>query len=70
MSFRIKDKTINITLMSFITLIYSIGFIIAFLTDDTSKYDETMKNIILVIVGSFFNNGMNFFSQNQNQKGD
>ena len=66
MSFKIKDKIVNITLMSLVTMIFSITFAILVLRDDCSKYDETMKNIILVIVGSFFNNGISFSRNNNN----
>lgn len=64
MSFKIKDKIINVTLMSLVTMIFSITFAILVLRDDGAKYDETMKNIILVIVGSFFNNGISFTRNN------
>lgn len=64
MSFKIKDKIINVTLMSLVTVIFSITFVVLVLRDDGSKYDETMKNIILVIVGSFFNNGISFTRNN------
>lgn len=66
MSFKIKDKIINVTLMSLVTMIFSITFAVLVLRDDGAKYDETMKNIILVIVGSFFNNGISF-SRNNNE---
>lgn len=56
MSFKIKDKTITITLMSIITLIVIVVFSILVLCDTTDKYTETFKNIVLVVVGSFFNN--------------
>lgn len=64
MSFKFKDKIVNVTLMSLVTLIFSITFAVLVLRDDGAKYDETMKNIILVIVGSFFNNGINFGRNN------
>lgn len=67
MSFKIKDKIVNVTLMSLVTMIFSITFAILVLRDDGSKYDETMKNIILVIVGSFFNNGISFTRNNTNE---
>lgn len=66
MSFKFKDKIVNVTLMSLVTLIFSITFAVLVLRDDGAKYDETMKNIILVIVGSFFNNGISF-SRNNNE---
>lgn len=66
MSFKIKDKIINVTLMSLVTMIFSITFAVLVLRDDGAKYDETMKNIILVIVGSFFNNGISF-NRNNNE---
>lgn len=56
MSFKIKDKTITITLMSIITLIVIVVFSILVLCDNDDTYTETFKNIVLVVVGSFFNN--------------
>ncbi|MCQ2088080.1 MAG: hypothetical protein MJZ37_08490 [Bacilli bacterium] len=56
MSFKIKDKTITITLMSIITLIVIVVFSILVLCDTKDTYTETFKNIVLVVVGSFFNN--------------
>lgn len=56
MSFKIKDKVINVTLMSVITLIVIIVFSILVLNDTKQTYTETFKNIVLVVVGSFFNN--------------
>lgn len=67
MSFKIKDKIINVTLMSLVSMIFSITFAVLVLRDDGTKYDETMKNIILVIVGSFFNNGISFSRNNNNE---
>lgn len=67
MSFKFKDKIVNVTLMSLVTLIFSITFTVLVLRDDGAKYDETMKNIILVIVGSFFNNGISFSRNNNNE---
>lgn len=66
MSFKFKDKIVNVTLMSLVTLIFSVTFAVLVLRDDGAKYDETMKNIILVIVGSFFNNGISF-NRNNNE---
>ena len=67
MSFKFKDKIVNVTLMSLVTLIFSVTFAVLVLRDDGAKYDETMKNIILVIVGSFFNNGVSFISNKNNE---
>lgn len=67
MSFKIKDKIVNVTLMSLVTLIFSVTFAVLVLRDDGAKYDETMKNIILVIVGSFFNNGISFTRNNNSE---
>lgn len=67
MSFKIKDKIINVTLMSLVTMIFSITFAVLVLRDGGAKYDETMKNIILVIVGSFFNNGISFNSNKNSE---
>lgn len=67
MSFKFKDKIVNVTLMSLVTLIFSVTFAVLVLRDDGAKYDETMKNIILVIVGSFFNNGISFTRNNNSE---
>lgn len=58
MSFRIKDKTVYLSLMSIVTLIFAIVYTILALNDTNGNYTETTKNIILVIVGAFFNNKM------------
>lgn len=59
MSFRIKDKTVYLSLMSLVTVIFAVVYTILALNDDNSNYTETTKNIVLVIVGAFFNNGTN-----------
>lgn len=59
MSFRIKDKTVYLSLMSLVTVIFAIVYTILALNDDNGNYTETTKNIVLVIVGAFFNNGTN-----------
>lgn len=65
MSFKIKDKTITITLMSIITLIVVVVFSILVLADNDDTYTETFKNIVLVVIGSFFNNP---FAQSDKEK--
>lgn len=59
MSFKIKDKTVYLSLMSLVTVIFAVVYTILALNDDNGNYTETTKNIILVIVGAFFNNGTN-----------
>lgn len=59
MAFRIKDKTIYLSLMSLVTVLFAIVYTILALNDAHGNYTETTKNIILVIVGAFFNNGTN-----------
>lgn len=57
MSFKLKDKTVYLSLMSIVTVIFAMVYTILALNDNTGAYTETTKNIILVIVGAFFNNG-------------
>lgn len=59
MAFRVKDKTIYLSLMSLVTVLFAIVYTILALNDTHGNYTETTKNIILVIVGAFFNNGTN-----------
>lgn len=59
MSFKIKDKTVYLSLMSLVTVIFAVVYTILALNDDNGNYTETTKNIVLVIVGAFFNNGTN-----------
>lgn len=66
MSFKMKDKTVYLSLMSLVTVIFAIVYVILALNDTTGAYTETTKNIVLVIVGAFFNNGTNFSTQNNN----
>ena len=62
MSFKIKDKTVYLSLMSLVTVIFAIIYCILALNDNSGTYTETTKNIVLVIVGAFFNNGTNIKS--------
>lgn len=55
MSFKFKDKIINLSLLALITVIFSVTFCILVLNDAEGVYTEVMKNIIFVIVGAFFN---------------
>lgn len=59
MSFRIKGNTVYLSLMSLVTVLFAIVYTVLALNDNTGSYTETTKNIILVIVGAFFNNGTN-----------
>jgi len=59
MSFKVKDKTVYLSLMSLVTVIFAVVYTILALNDDNGNYTETTKNIVLVIVGAFFNNGTN-----------
>ena len=45
--------------MSLVTVIFAAVYTILALNDSTGTYTETTKNIVLVIVGAFFNNGAN-----------
>ncbi len=65
MSFRLKDKTVYLSLMSLVTVIFAIVYTILALNDGTGEYTETTKNIVLVIVGAFFNNGTNIKNDEQ-----
>ena len=68
MAFRIKDKTIYLSLMSLVTVLFAIVYTILALNDTHGNYTETTKNIILVIVGAFFNNGTNIKSDTEMKK--
>jgi len=59
MAFKVKDKTIYLSLMSLVTVLFAIVYTVLALNDIHGNYTETTKNIILVIVGAFFNNGTN-----------
>ena len=65
MSFKVKDKTVYLSLMSLVTVIFAVVYVILALNDNTGSYTETTKNIVLVIVGAFFNNGTNFSTPSQ-----
>lgn len=54
MSFNIKGKTIYLSLVSLITLIITVAFVVLVLRE-SDTYGETMKNIVLIIIGYFFN---------------
>ena len=51
--------------MSLVTVIFAIVYTILALNDGTGEYTETTKNIVLVIVGAFFNNGTNIKTDEQ-----
>ena len=61
-----RDRTVYLSLMSLVTVIFAIVYVILALNDTTGSYTETTKNIVLVIVGAFFNNGTNI-STNKNE---
>lgn len=65
MSFKIRDKTIYLSLMSLVTVIFAVVYTILALNDNSGEYTETTKNIILVIVGAFFNNGTNIKTEKE-----
>jgi len=68
MAFKIKDKTIYLSLMSLVTVLFAIVYTVLALNDTHGNYTETTKNIILVIVGAFFNNGTNIKSDTETKK--
>lgn len=57
MSFKLKNKTVYLSLMSIVTVIFAMVYTILAINDNTGAYTETTKNIVLVIVGAFFNDG-------------
>lgn len=65
MSFKLRDKTIYLSLMSLVTVIFAVVYTILALNDNSGEYTETTKNIILVIVGAFFNNGTNIKTEDK-----
>lgn len=67
MSFKLKDKTVYLSLMSLVTVIFAVVYTILALNDETGAYTETTKNIILVIIGAFFNNGANIKTDDNRQ---
>lgn len=54
MSFSIKGKTVFLSLISLITLIITITFCVMVIIDSVT-YGETFKNVMLVVIGFFFN---------------
>lgn len=54
MSFQIKGKTVFLSLISLITLIITITFCVMVIID-SNTYGETFKNVMLVVIGFFFN---------------
>lgn len=54
MSFNIKGKTIYLSLISLVTFIITITFCVMVIIDGDT-YGETMKNVMLVVIGYFFN---------------
>lgn len=64
MSFNFKGKTIYLSLVSLVTLVITLTFCYLSL-NDTESYGETMKNIVLIITGYFFN-----YEKKPNEKGD
>lgn len=68
MAFKVKDKTIYLSLMSLVTVLFAIVYTVLALNDAHGNYTETTKNIILVIVGAFFNNGTNIKTETETKK--
>lgn len=54
MSFNFKGKTVFLSLISLITLIITITFCVMVIIDSIT-YGETFKNVMLVVIGFFFN---------------
>ena len=52
MAFKLRDKTVYLSLMSIVTVIFAAVYTILALNDTTGAYTETTKNIVLVIVDS------------------
>ena len=48
MSFKMRDRTVYLSLMSLVTVIFAIVYVILALNDTTGSYTETTKNIVLV----------------------
>lgn len=67
MGFKLRDKTVYLSLMSLVTVIFAIVYTILALNDNSGAYTETTKNIVLVIVGAFFNNGTNIKTNDKNE---
>ena len=67
MSFKFKEKTIYLSLVSIITVIFSITFCIMMFYYEC-EYRELFKTMIALIVGFFFND--NLVNNNNQNKGD
>lgn len=65
-SFNIKGKTIYLSLVSCVTLIITISFVVITLRD-VDTFGETMKNIVLIIIGYFFNHEQKPKEVNKNE---
>lgn len=68
MALKFKDRTIYLSLMSLVTVLFTIVYMVLALDDTHGNYTETTKNIILVIVGAFFNNGSNIKTDAETKK--
>ena len=59
MSFKIKDKTFYLSLVGVISVILTITFsVMVFI--DSATYGETMKNVVLIVIGFYFNHEKNY----------
>ena len=57
MSFKLKDKTIFITVRSIIVLIMTITLCVLALWDRDAKYDKLFESVLLIAVGYIFGRG-------------
>ena len=57
MSFKIKDKTIFITVRSIIVLIMTVTLCVLALWDRDTKYDKLFESVLLIAVGYIFGRG-------------
>lgn len=57
MSFKIKDKTIFITIRSIIVLVMIITLCVLVLFDNNSEYNKLFESTLLIAVGYIFGRG-------------
>lgn len=57
MSFKIKDKTIFITVRSIIVLIMVVTLCVLVLWDKESSYNKLFESVLLIAVGYIFGRG-------------
>ena len=53
MSFKLKEKTIYLSLISLISVILVVTFAVLVLTD-TASYTDTFKSVLLLVIGYLF----------------